>query len=487
MIAKVQHTVEHFRMLTPGAAVVAAVSGGADSMALLSILCALREDYTLELAAAHVNHGLRGAEAQRDEDFVREICAEWGVALRVLHADIAKTAQETGEGIEACGRRIRYEFFASVRPGARIATAHTLSDRAETMLFNLSRGAGLRGLCATPAVRGDIIRPLLDCSREEIEAYCAENGIAYVEDSSNADIRFARNRVRHLIVPQMKALNPAFEAAAARCLEALETDEAYLREATERVLAEAQTGKGCRADLLSAAHPALRRRVLAILIERATGLAADYRIILSLEKLLDCETSEKRAVEDAHPYREGVVGDGVLDVPLRKAERSSGKRIQIPGGIACLRNGLLTFPQKQPEIPPWRTELRPGLLETPGGTLAIREVHKNDLEKIQKIHKEFLASCVDYDKIIGKAFIRSRVAGDAIRLAGRGCTKSLKKLFQERGIPPEVRNGVAVLADEAGPLWLEGFGCAERCQVDAHTNRAWQITVHEQPLQTNGL
>ncbi|KAA3379260.1 tRNA lysidine(34) synthetase TilS [Akkermansia muciniphila] len=170
-------------MLKKGDSVLVCLSGGADSVSLLSVLRQLSGPWALTLYACHLNHCLRGEEARRDEDFVRALCKEWGVPLTVGREDVGKFAKESGRSVEEAAREVRYALFAKEagRLGAKIATAHTLSDDVETVLFHVTRGTGLSGLCGIPPVRGNIIRPLLCCTRREVEAYLAEEGLSYVE------------------------------------------------------------------------------------------------------------------------------------------------------------------------------------------------------------------------------------------------------------------------------------------------------------------
>ena len=181
-------------MFRPDARVVAAVSGGSDSMAMLTALNMLKAEYGFTLCAAHVNHCLRGNDADSDEAFVCEKCREMGVELYVKKADVRRLAAEKGIGLEECGRQVRYEFFESLGDDVIIATAHNLSDKTETFLFNFSRGSALRGLCSIPAVRGNVVRPLIDCSKAEILEFCEKNGIEYVTDATNSDVDYSRNR-----------------------------------------------------------------------------------------------------------------------------------------------------------------------------------------------------------------------------------------------------------------------------------------------------
>ena len=169
IITRVDETVKKYDMLEQGDFVVVGVSGGADSMALLHVLLELKDEFAMNIIACHVNHGIRGETADRDEKFVVEACKRFGVDVRILRTDVPGTAKKMHLGVEECGRRIRYDFFNSVADDVIIATAHTLSDRSETLLLNIARGASVKGLCSIPAVRGNIVRPLIDCTRAEIE------------------------------------------------------------------------------------------------------------------------------------------------------------------------------------------------------------------------------------------------------------------------------------------------------------------------------
>ena len=172
-------------MLTPNDSVLAALSGGADSVLMLRLLCRYRDQFGLEIRAAHVNHRLRGDESNRDEEFCKKLCDELSVPLFVKHENIAETAKQSGEGIEECGRRVRYDFFNDCAKGAKIATAHNLDDRMETFVMNTIRGTSLNGLCSISPVRDNIIRPLIECTKSDIVAYCERMGYEYVTDSTN--------------------------------------------------------------------------------------------------------------------------------------------------------------------------------------------------------------------------------------------------------------------------------------------------------------
>lgn len=247
--------------------VLVGLSGGADSTALFCALCECGANVT----AAHVDHGIRGDEAKRDADFCRRLCDERGVKLRLLEADVPAEAKKSGESVEEAARRIRYAFFDSVMEENNIpllATAHNADDNAETVILNLTRGSGTRGVCGIPAVRsvknGTLVRPLLCVTRAEIEEYCRENGLSYVTDSTNLCDDYARNRIRHRVLPELRLLNPDVVGAIGRLSAAASEDCDYLDSAARRFL---DGGEIRAASLAALPRPIATRALLFFLRE----------------------------------------------------------------------------------------------------------------------------------------------------------------------------------------------------------------------------
>ena len=224
MLEIVKHTIEAHQMLTPGEAVLVALSGGADSTALLRALLLLG----YPVRAFHLNHCLRGAEAERDEAFCRSLCARLQVPLTVSRADIRAESVQRGESIETAARHIRYERLFAAAGEGRIATAHTADDSVETVLFHLARGTGPEGLTGIPPVRGQLVRPLIETTRADVEDFLRQLGQDYVTDSTNADDRYTRNRIRHAVIPVLREINPALPDAVTRLSGLLRQDNAYL-------------------------------------------------------------------------------------------------------------------------------------------------------------------------------------------------------------------------------------------------------------------
>lgn len=427
--------IEQYDMLPKGSPVVVGFSGGADSMALLHFLKSIEQEKGITVTAAHVNHGLRGEEADADEAFSRSWCEKNGVPISVLHADVKKEAQACGKGLEECGREIRYRFFQSLASerDAKIATAHTLSDQCETLLLNLTRGAGLRGLCGIPSVRGNIIRPLLTVTREETEAYCRENGLSYVTDSTNLEDEYTRNRVRHQVLPVLKEVNPSFEQSVLRLTQSLSQDEKHLAQEAQEALLESRCPGGYDAASLAALpEPLLARAVMLAVQEQNARLEANH-----------------------------------IEIALHLIRRGSGA-VTVPGGlILWVKDGLLVLgdaPQSPPE--PWRVKLRaPRTVLGDGRICKVEIITRGQYLEQKKINKNLFNLSVSYDTISDNAVLRSRLPGDSFSPCGRKLSKSLKKLFNEAAVPCEKRNRLCILESGGSIRWIEGFGPSEEACV----------------------
>lgn len=420
---------EFFRQyaVNPADGILCAVSGGKDSMFLLDTLQKFAAETGTQIACAHFNHCLRGAESERDAAFVRQVCLTRGIPFLAGADDVAAAAARRGAGIEETARDLRYAFLAGAadRLSCRwIATAHNADDNLETMLLNLTRGSGLHGLCGIPPVRGRILRPMLTVPRAEIEAYLAEHGISSVEDSSNAGDDYSRNRLRHHVMPVLRALNPQVSVTAGRTAALLREDEAFLQQLAAEFLE-----KQPQRDRISAAElAALPRPVSARVLQTLCGGALAAVHVEMLRAL--CDSGDPYAAADVPGMR---VRREREDLVFRAPEPGIlSSRTVVPGAVTVL-----------PEV---------GL-----------ELHCSVVEVCPKIHKTFHNLFFQCDAICGNITVTSRAEGDTIRLAGRNCTKRLKKLFSEAKLTPEQRARVPVFRDECGVIGVGGFGVDARC------------------------
>lgn len=442
MICKIKSAIENYSMIKRGDSVIVALSGGADSMALAFFLNSVKDEYGITLSAAHVNHGIRGKSADDDEVFVKDFCEKNNIELHVLHADVPGIAQKTGETHEECGRRIRYEFFQSIDDRSLIATAHNLNDNVETLLFRIARGTGLKGLCAIPPVRGRIIRPLIECSREEIEKYCADNGIAYVTDETNLSDDYTRNFIRHEILPRFEKINPSFLNAADRLIQTVRGDESFLERQALSLLEKSRKDSCYDVNELKKAPSGVLKRAAGSIIEIETGIKPENKHI-----------------------------NDVVDI-IKK-----GGNVQIAGGYNFrVRKGNLEkfVPERKNED--YSFCLTEGSTEFSSYFVTANIIYKKDLTDTQKIHKQMLDILMDCDKIIGKLVIRNKRDGDLFSPSGFSGHKKLKKMFQEKGVPPEKRDSYPVLCDDKGIVAVPGFGVSKRVYVDTNSQKIWKVS-----------
>lgn len=387
-------------LMAPGDTVICAVSGGADSVAMLFALYLLREKLGITLEAAHFNHNLRGEESLRDETFVRELCARYEIPLHVASGEI----HPGKKGLEAAARDARYAFLESL-PG-KIATAHTADDNAETILMHLVRGTGLKGLGGIAPQRGKLIRPMLGITRREVEDFLAEWHLPHVEDSTNETDAFLRNRLRHHVMPLLAAENPRIAENLSQMALRLREDEACLSQLSGyETLPEVET--------LRTLPSAVRSRML--------------------ERFL--KENGVREPEDVH----------IAQAEALVFSESPSASAAFPGGVTLSRQyGHLT-------ANPTGEAFTPVTLTCPGSAEAagIRITCEPAGELAQS--EDLLTVCP-----VGKISIRPRQTGDKIRLSGG--SKSLKKLFIDRKIPAADRERIPVACDETGILGVYSIG-----------------------------
>ncbi|HNS54232.1 MAG TPA: tRNA lysidine(34) synthetase TilS [Syntrophales bacterium] len=467
MLTKVRKTLETHRMLRPGDHVLAAVSGGADSVALLAVLQRLAPACGVTLTAAHFNHGMRASESDRDEDFVRRLCRARGIPL--LTGSIGAARRTKGLSPEDFLRRRRYAFLeaAGRRAGAdRIALGHHRGDQAETVLMHLIRGCGVSGLAGIPPVRdgGRFIRPLIDCSPGEIALFLEGEGLSFVTDSSNADERFLRNRVRRTLLPELQGrFNPAILDALCRLADIVRQEDDYMRGRALRALASwPGDAEGATIPVrgLARLHPALKRRVVLEALRRLAG--PDRAVGLEhVEAVLD--------------LAEGPGRCGSLDLPGNVLVRRSGGTLECRRGGRSERRGRVPGPPEGPgelfclEVPV------PGTIriESLGLGMRFRVLRRPPSVPSATARRAYL----DLDRIDGTLVVRSPRAGDRIQPLGMPGTRKLSRLFIDEKVPRADRGRIPVLADDRSVLWVPGIRLSERARVAEGTRHVLKAEI----------
>ena len=477
ILARVREYCLQEALLTPGAPLhvlhlAAAVSGGADSMALLRILLALQPEFGFELSACHVNHGLRGETADWDEAFVRAECARLGVPLRVFHAEELGPAPEHAG--EDWARRLRYACFARLCGEGidAVATAHTANDQAETLLLRLARGTGLHGAAGIRPRRGPYLRPLLPLTRQDTESFCRAAGQLWVTDETNETDAYARNRVRRAALPALQSTNGAAVENLARFCEKAARADAYFARQAEQLLS------GARLDAAQTARKAPKAKA-AWRLEPLQG--ADPLI---LEAALHSFVAPVRDAEEKY-----------IRLLAELVEQGSGA-VQLTDTVRfCAGSGMLWQEKSRPEAaaaPAFSLPFAPAdgaEFALPGGqTLKTRLFVSGFREKTQGVHKKDLKNRADYARITllySALTLRTRQPGDRFRPAGRGLSKPLRKWMNEAGIPAGIREGLPLLAAGSEILWVCGEGFAEGLAPDEETVQILQLelenggTTHE--------
>lgn len=410
VITKAQAAIKKYNLLSENDSVIIALSGGADSVTLLSVLNSIKEKYNLTLYAAHLNHGIRGEEADNDEKFCKILCENYNIKLFVKHIDVPKLCAEQKISAELCGRNERYKFFdkLSSELNAKVATAHTASDNAETLLFNLCRGSSLMGAAAIPPKRGNIIRPLITVTRDEIESYCAANSLAYVTDSTNMSDSYTRNKIRHNVIPALKEINPQAEnAMLAFSRDAAEISE-FLEKSAEECLNSSKEKYGFNIQKLLQNDPAVLKAAIAKLCRDNNADA------------------ERRHIE--------------LIVSMLK----SGGAVELKNGkkAVCAQNTLRIITDKT---------------ENTHFSLAF-DKNMSFFYLGKNIEAKMDHSLIKAQKLV----FRTRKSGDFFTFPVRNVKKPLRRALNEQKIPAELRDELLVLCDGSTVLWCEGLGLSKQ-------------------------
>lgn len=408
-----------------GDSLTVALSGGADSVVLLFLM----KEQQLDLRAAHVHHGIRGESADRDAQFCRDLCQKWNIPFTLLKGDAPRYSKERGLSPEEGAREMRYSLLAPFEQEGFLATAHHGGDNAETFFMNLYRGSGSIGLSGIPERRGNLLRPLLCFSKEEIRSFAKEEGLFYCEDETNEDCAYLRNFLRKEIIPRLESREEG------RFGKGLSFAMQHLKEEQEALQCWADSVKTDRQEELKKLPPAILKRVL----DRMNGGSLPRQHFDAIRSLLE------------------------------KGE--SCGRVQISGPrFFALEYGHCRFYEEQQEI---ELPIRPNeLIQWNGEKFELRS---------WEINKVFTHFSIDYDKIGNDLILRHRREGDAFRPIGKGGTSQLQKRLKNDKIGRSERDGLWILAERSGRiLWVEGYGADQSVACDEATIRAFSMEIKKE-------
>ncbi len=429
-----------------GSPMLLALSGGADSVALLHSLLVLQQKHPFTLTLAHVNHGIRGADALRDRDFCVQLAAQHGLEICVLNADVPSVARERGCGLEEAARDVRYAYFEKLMCERQIPillTAHHADDQLETVLFRLSRGCSVRGLggmtVARPFGNGTLVRPMLQLSRDEILAFCRENGFAFVTDQTNFDPSYTRNRLRAEVLPILTEMFPQIRRHVQALTGDLREDDAYLSAQAEAFCAAHADGNRLRVESLCDLPRPIQTRVLLQFCRPVCG-----------------------EIERVHV-------EALL--PLLK-NRASKARVALPNGFYATRRGemlVLTRERRAKAPATYTLPFSIGDSTIPGTDvrISVRKTEKNG-----NVHNlstpSYINLTVGFDIITKDAHWRPCRPGEKLLLGGMH--RPLRKCYAARGFSPEVRAKMPLLCDGEGVLWAPGVGLRDGVDRDGATD-----------------
>ncbi len=444
MITKVKQFIKQFHMIYPNDHIVVGLSGGADSVCLLYLLCQIKKEIPFTLSAIHIHHGLR-KESDREAAFAKELCDTWKVPCRIEKIDVYSYQKEHHTGIEESARILRYQIFEQEAVSQKkIALAHHKNDQAETVLFQMFRGSGLRGLRGIQPVRDCYIRPLLCVTRSQIEEFLTKNEIFYVTDQSNFDTTYARNCIRHEILPiaEREICTGVTEHICASA-ESVELALQYLDEEAERLFAEyiEPTQSGCRVaiDWLKNQHPYMKQELT-------------YRMYSFC-----CQ--KKKDITRQH-----------IQAVLGLLEGQSGKKISLLYQTKAYVDQHHLYLEKECDIP--NSDIKEPIDP-------VVEMRIFSYEKDQNVPTGNYTKWFDYDKIRETATLRYRKSGDYFF-----CTKTARKKLQDymvdEKIPLAMRDRIPLIADGDHIMWIIGYRISEYYKVTDETRQILEITMKEE-------
>ena len=455
MVDKVLGTICKFNMINKGDNMIIGVSGGADSICLLHLLNDLRDKLNINIIVVHVQHGIRGKDADDDAQFVKDFCNDRGIECHVYYFNVKKLAKENKLSEEEMGRKVRYQVFDEALlayGGTKIVLAHHVNDNAETIIMNLLRGTGIKGIGGIRPVRGNIIRPLIECTREEIEKYCEINNVKYQDDYTNEMEIYTRNKIRHTVIPYIKNnFNQNFVANLVNTANLVRSEDDYIDkivlEKEQQIVTKNEKEYIICLDEFLQLDIVIKRRLIRHIIGKMSSLKdIEFKHIEEIVKLENKEVS---------------------------------KRIDLPKGLIAKRtyDSIIITNLGKDKISCFQYSIN-NLSK-----IYIQELDKHlDFHiienKNQDIPKNLYTKWFDYDKIKGNLKVRSRQSGDVIGIKGINGTKKLKKYFIDCKIPLDERDKIPLLADGNNIIWIIGHRINEQYKITASTKKILEVRYY---------
>jgi tRNA(Ile)-lysidine synthase len=457
----VRRTIEKYSMFARGDRVVVGLSGGPDSVALLHILDSLKDVYSIRLHAAHLEHGLRGAESVEDMEFVKALCDSLSVPLTTKREKVGEIAERGGLSVEAAARSVRYAFLDDVLKETgfkKVATGHNANDQAETVLINLMRGSGIAGLAGMkPAVEDRIVRPLIEAKRDEIMTYLEQKGVSFRTDSSNSDTRFERNKVRSVLIPLIeKEFNPAIVDSLART-----------------------------ASVFSMVHEFFREEVAKTM--KAAVKADEGRVTVNLELFNPCPDVVKlftfhsilRSLEEV----EQVISYDTLSALLNVADKSqSGSRIDIGSGIIALKEfDRIVIGRDLAMYEPYEVQLEvPGETRIESGGFTYNVEVLKEKPDTPDLYRSGESAYFDFNDLALPLVVRNWREGDRFVPFGLKGSKKVHDIFIDEKVPVSQRTMIPLVCDGDGVIWVTGVRRADRARITDKTSTVVKITFSKE-------
>ena len=435
MLKKIKSFFERYNISIDGKEICVCFSGGADSVALLDAMDKIREETPFSLSAVHVNHHIRGAEADGDEAFCKEFCKTREIPIYCIDVYALSRVESTGESLEQAARKLRYEAFERLKQQENIdyfLTAHHLNDAVETIVFNAVRGCSVSGLCGIPHIREFYLRPLIYCSKKEILEYILSSGVSFVEDSTNSDESYTRNYIRHSLLPSFERVNSNYLSAFLRLSESAMQDEDYFRKQLDKITSETD---------LSKLHPSVSSRYVCREYEKLSG--GEGLSAVHVKQIISClGSSEEKCVDVPFGIRAVIKNGNVIFLKNTKGEETD---------VIHLKIGENNFGS------------------------GVRITLEKKYEKLPKFSDSPLKIVLPCDKIKGSLWARKRSDGD--KLTCRGFGRSVNKELINSKVPKYLRSLIPIICDENGIVFVPFVGADDRVFTKGYIKAPIMITI----------